>query len=134
MKTQHIDTRGKRVVSNSNYASSVQISKLGQKLDAILVMNSRNLPNEMCTICETHDHTTIACPLGIAYLEFVQEQANLVIFYNQGPRNDPYSQSYNPSWRNYPNFYRGIPRIKPILLHSKGHKTRRSKIPHVGVF
>ncbi|KAI5327816.1 hypothetical protein L3X38_027212 [Prunus dulcis] len=104
MKTQHIDTRGKRVVSNSNYASSVQISKLGQKLDALLVMNSRNPPNEMCTICETHDHATIASPLGVAYLEFAQEQANLVIFYNQGPRNDPYSQSYNQSWRNYPNF------------------------------
>ncbi|CAL9001020.1 unnamed protein product, partial [Prunus brigantina] len=36
--------------------------------------------------------------------EFVQEQAKLVNSYNRGPINDPYSQSYNPGWRNHPNF------------------------------
>ena len=44
METQHTDTRGKRVVSGSNDASSVQISKLEQKLDALLALNSRNSP------------------------------------------------------------------------------------------
>ncbi|XP_021808096.1 uncharacterized protein LOC110751879 [Prunus avium] len=96
METQHTDTRGKRVISGSNDAYSVQISKLEQKLDALLALNSRSPPKEVCSICETPDHATIACPLGAAYPEFVQEQANVVNSYNQGPRNDPYSQSYNP--------------------------------------
>lgn len=104
METQHTDTRGKHVVSGSNDASSVQILKLEQKLDALLALNSRSPPKEVCSICETHDHATIACPLGAGYPEFVQEQAKVVNSYNQGPRNDPYSQSYNPGWRNHPNF------------------------------
>ncbi|XP_021833439.1 uncharacterized protein LOC110773246 [Prunus avium] len=104
METQHTDTRGKRVVIGSNDSSSVQISKLEQKLDALLALNSRNPSKEVCSICETQDHATIACPLGAAYPEFVQEQAKVVNSYNQGPRNDPYSQSYNPGWRNHPNF------------------------------
>ncbi|CAL9000983.1 unnamed protein product [Prunus brigantina] len=82
----------------------VQISKLEQKLDALLALSSRNPSKEVCSICETHDHPTISCPLGAAYPEFVQEQAKLVNSYNRGPINDPYSQSYNPGWRNHPNF------------------------------
>ncbi|XP_021817104.1 uncharacterized protein LOC110759359 [Prunus avium] len=70
--------------------------QMQQKLDALLALNSRNPPKEVCSICETQDHATIACPLGATYPEFVQEQANVVNSYNQGPRNDPYSQSYNP--------------------------------------
>ncbi|CAL2238230.1 unnamed protein product [Prunus armeniaca] len=104
METQHTDTRGKRIAGGSNDSSSVQISKLEQKLDALLALNSRNPSKEMCSICETHDHPTISCPLGAAYPEFVQEQAKLVNSYNRGPINDPYSQSYNPGWRNHPNF------------------------------
>ncbi|CAL8112262.1 unnamed protein product [Prunus armeniaca] len=104
METQHTDTRGKRIAGGSNDSSSVQISKLEQKLDALLALNSRNPSKEVCSICETHDHPTISCPLGAAYPEFVQEQAKLVNSYNRGPINDPYSQSYNPGWRNHPNF------------------------------
>ncbi|CAL8993226.1 unnamed protein product, partial [Prunus brigantina] len=104
METQHTDTRGKRIVGGSNDSSSVQISKLEQKLDALLALSSRNPSKEVCSICETHDHPTISCPLGAAYPEFVQEQAKLVNSYNRGPINDPYSQSYNPGWRNHPNF------------------------------
>ncbi|CAL9001024.1 unnamed protein product, partial [Prunus brigantina] len=96
METQHTDTRGKRIVGGSNDSSSVQISKLEQKLDALLALSSRNPSKEVCSICETHDHPTISCPLGAAYPEFVQEQAKLVNSYNRGPINDPYSQSYNP--------------------------------------
>ncbi|CAL8988407.1 unnamed protein product, partial [Prunus brigantina] len=77
METQHTDTRGKRIVGGSNDSSSVQISKLEQKLDALLALSSRNPSKEVCSICETHDHPTISCPLGAAYPEFVQEQAKL---------------------------------------------------------
>ncbi|KAI5343484.1 hypothetical protein L3X38_011360 [Prunus dulcis] len=104
METQHTDTRGKRIAGGSNDSSSVQISKLEQKLDALLALNSRNPLKEVCSICETHDHPTISCPFGAAYPEFVQEQAKLVNSYNRGPINDLYSQSYNPGWRNHPNF------------------------------
>ncbi|KAI5312735.1 hypothetical protein L3X38_041909 [Prunus dulcis] len=104
METQHTDTRGKRIAGGSNDSSSVQISKLEQKLDALLALNSRNPLKEVCSICETHDHPTISCPFGAAYPEFVQEQAKLVNSYNRGTINDPYSQSYNPGWRNHPNF------------------------------
>ncbi|CAL2246504.1 unnamed protein product [Prunus armeniaca] len=104
IETQHTDTRDKRIVGGSNDSSSVQISKLEQKLDALLALNSRNPSKEVCSIYETHDHPTISCPLGAAYPKFVQKQAKLVNSYNRGPINDPYSQSYNPGWRNHSNF------------------------------
>ncbi|KAI5338677.1 hypothetical protein L3X38_017949 [Prunus dulcis] len=39
----------------------------------------------------------------MAYPEFVQEQVNPMNSYNQRARNDPFSNTYNPGWRDHPN-------------------------------
>ncbi|CAL8988499.1 unnamed protein product, partial [Prunus brigantina] len=49
-------------------------------------------------------HPTYQCSTSEAYPEFVQEQVNLMNSYNQRPRNDPFSNTYNPGWRDHPNF------------------------------
>ncbi|CAL9012099.1 unnamed protein product, partial [Prunus brigantina] len=49
-------------------------------------------------------HPTYQCSASEAYPEFVQEQVNLMNSYNQRPRNDPFSNTYNPGWRDHPNF------------------------------
>ncbi|XP_040368814.1 uncharacterized protein LOC121051044 isoform X2 [Rosa chinensis] len=36
--------------------------------------------------------------------EFVEEQVRAINSYQRPPRNDPYSTTYNPGWRNHPNF------------------------------
>ncbi|KAB2629193.1 hypothetical protein D8674_033988 [Pyrus ussuriensis x Pyrus communis] len=59
--------------------------------------------NEVCAICNIPSHPTHQCPSREAYPEYVQEQVNLMNSYNQRPRNDVYSNTYNSSWRDHPN-------------------------------
>ncbi|CAL8988224.1 unnamed protein product [Prunus brigantina] len=63
-----------------------------------------NAAAEVCAICNIPGHPTYQCSASEAYPEFVQEQVNLMNSYNQRPRNDPFSNTYNPGWRDHPNF------------------------------
>ncbi|KAL6281817.1 hypothetical protein ACE6H2_012746 [Prunus campanulata] len=65
-------------------------------------MNGRAPIQEVCSICAVPGHATVGCPYGVDFPEFVQEQANMVNNYRR-PGNDPYSNTYNPGWRNHPN-------------------------------
>ncbi|XP_074576604.1 uncharacterized protein LOC141833120 [Curcuma longa] len=56
-----------------------------------------------CDICGDSSHTTEMCPAVACQNQIVQyEQCDAVGAYNQ--RNNPYSNTYNPGWRNHPNF------------------------------
>ncbi|KAM1376190.1 hypothetical protein ACFX2F_037958 [Malus domestica] len=101
---QHKDLRGKKVgvyETNSNHELSLQVANLEKKLEAVLNMVPK--ANEVCAICNIPNHLTHQCPSKEAYPEFIQEQVNLMNSYNQRPRNDVYSNTYNPSWRDHPN-------------------------------
>ncbi|KAM1087713.1 hypothetical protein ACFX2B_013064 [Malus domestica] len=55
-----------------------------------------------CSICGLTNHDFLSCPHKDAYPEFIAEQVNS--FNNfQRPRYDPYSNFYNPGWRDHPN-------------------------------
>ncbi|XP_050155769.1 uncharacterized protein LOC126629707 [Malus sylvestris] len=55
-----------------------------------------------CSICNLTNHDFLSCPHKDAYPEFTAEQVNS--FNNfQRPRYDPYSNFYNPGWRDHPN-------------------------------
>ncbi|CAN6700148.1 unnamed protein product [Malus baccata var. baccata] len=55
-----------------------------------------------CSICSLTNHDFFSCPHKDAYPEFTAEQVNS--FNNfQRPRYDPYSNFYNPGWRDLPN-------------------------------
>ncbi|XP_070669027.1 uncharacterized protein [Malus domestica] len=56
-----------------------------------------------CTICGITTHDFTSCPRRDAYPEHVTKQINAFNNY-QRPRNDPYSNFYNPGWRDHPNF------------------------------
>jgi hypothetical protein len=58
-------------------------------------------PQDSCAACYSVSHATHDCPFAPSPLECPQEQVNLAQGY---PRNNPYSNSYNPGWRNHPNF------------------------------
>ncbi|KAI5339036.1 hypothetical protein L3X38_018308 [Prunus dulcis] len=101
---QHKDTRGKRVgvyEMSSNNDLAFQVASLEKKLDSILNMVPK-IAKE-CAICNIPGHPTYQCSASEAYPEFVQEQVNLMNSYNQRPRNDPFSNTYNPGWRDHPN-------------------------------
>ncbi|KAI5335268.1 hypothetical protein L3X38_025401 [Prunus dulcis] len=101
---QHKDTRGKRVgvyEMSSNNDLALQVASLEKKLDSMLNMVPKIA--EVCAICNILGHPTYQCSASEAYPEFVQEQVNLMNSYNQRPRNDPFSNTYNPGWRDHPN-------------------------------
>jgi len=56
----------------------------------------------VCQICETNEHSTNDCPTLPSFKECLHEQANVVNSF-QRLNHNPYSQTYNPSWRNHPN-------------------------------
>ncbi|CAN6685860.1 unnamed protein product [Malus baccata var. baccata] len=57
----------------------------------------------MCAICSIQGHASEKCPQLIENGGW--ESANAIGFQGQNqPRNDPYSNTYNPGWRDHPNF------------------------------
>ncbi|KAM1376172.1 hypothetical protein ACFX2F_037941 [Malus domestica] len=57
----------------------------------------------VCGVCSVQGHANDQCPQLIENGGW--EAANAVGFGNQNqPRHDPYSNSYNPGWRDHPNF------------------------------
>jgi hypothetical protein len=57
----------------------------------------------VCQICETNEHSTNDCPTLPSFKECLYEQANALNSF-QKPNHNPYLQTYNPDWRNHPNF------------------------------
>jgi len=57
----------------------------------------------VCQICETNEHSTNDCLTLSSYKECLHEQAHALNSF-QRPNHNPYSQTYNPGWRNHPNF------------------------------
>ncbi|KAM1683198.1 hypothetical protein EV1_034090 [Malus domestica] len=56
-----------------------------------------------CGVCSMNGHLTDKCPQLIENGGW--ESANAVGFGSQNqPRNDPFSNTYNPCWRDHPNF------------------------------
>ena len=101
---QHKDVRGKKLgvyETNANHDLSLQVANLERRLESVLNLVPK--PNEVCAICNIPSHPTHQCPSREAYPEFVQEQVNLMNSYNQRPRNDAFSNTYNPGWRDHPN-------------------------------
>jgi hypothetical protein len=74
-----------------------------RKLDMIVkAMTAQNIsPNQqaaqlpVCAICSHFDHTIESSPL---YSFADREKANYVGQNNYPPKNNPYSNTYNPGW------------------------------------
>jgi hypothetical protein len=114
--SQQFSSRGRQGVKNKglyevnlNGGSPSHMVAVDRKLDMIVkAMALQNIspsqqaaPPQVCAICSQFDHTTDTCPL---YSSANQEQANYVVQNNYPPKNNPYSNTYNPGWRNHPNF------------------------------
>lgn len=71
-----------------------KIDALSQKIDNMSGTNQFNQASQaMCYKCNDPNHIADDCPHSL-------EQINA---FNRA-RNDPFSQTYNPGWRNHPNF------------------------------
>jgi hypothetical protein len=114
--SQQFSSRGRQGVKgkgvyevNINGEVQNQMATMERKLDILVkAMTTHNIlpiqqiaQIEVCAICSQFDHTTETCPMSSST---DQEQANYVGQNNYPPKNNPCSNTYNPGWRNHPNF------------------------------
>ena len=58
-------------------------------------------PSPVCNHGHTMSHVMEECPSFMGQPTFEPEQVHATF---QRPENDPYAPTYNPGWRNRPNF------------------------------
>ena len=78
-----------------------KFASLAKKVEALEFKKSgklKSVQDIVCQICETNEHATNDCPTLPSFKECLHEQANALNSF-QRPNQNPYSQTYNPSWR-----------------------------------
>jgi hypothetical protein len=83
-----------------------KFASLARKVEALELKKSgqlKSVQNIVCQICETNEHSTNDCPTLPSFKECLHEQAHALNSF-QRPNYNPYLQTYNPGWRNHPNF------------------------------
>ena len=84
-----------------------RLDNLTRKVEALALgrgMNSVNqVQSKTCSICASPMYTTQMCPSAAGYPDFYVEQANILNNYEK-PFASPFPETYNPNWRNHPNF------------------------------
>ncbi|KAF7812340.1 uncharacterized protein G2W53_033316 [Senna tora] len=89
-------------VSN-NHDLSNQVASLSKKFDQLMNKLPVNFSNsqDVCVICASPKHCATDCPSASSYPEYMEQHVNATQGFKQ---DNPYSNTYNPGWRNHPNF------------------------------
>ncbi|KAH9803331.1 hypothetical protein KPL71_001722 [Citrus sinensis] len=105
-KSSQVSRKGLYEV-NDDFDVKSTLATLSRKVDALALNQSMNhhpsVANEVCAICSNVSHTAQNCPSLPAYQEAYSEQVHALQSYEK-TSNSPYSSTYNPNWRNHPNF------------------------------
>ncbi|KAH9725689.1 hypothetical protein KPL70_007974 [Citrus sinensis] len=103
---------GSRQDATSRMVNEVNISSVEQRLDKLTSLVEKFVVGNVqqvktCGICYNMGHSTDMCP---TLQEELVEQANAVGGFPGMPqrRYDPYAQTYNPGWKDHPNFSYGV--------------------------
>jgi len=83
-----------------------KFASLARKVEALECKKSgqlKSVQDIVCQICETYEHATNDYPILPSFKECLHEQAHALNSF-QRLNHNPYSQTYNPGWRNHPNF------------------------------
>jgi hypothetical protein len=101
-------TSSRRGMNNLREDHDLQgkFASLVRKIKALELKKSGQLQSVqeiMCQICETNEHSINDCPTLPSLKECLHKQTNALNSF-QRPSHNPYSQTYNPGWRNQPNF------------------------------
>jgi hypothetical protein len=87
---------------------TTKVDELSQKIDQLMTTSfapttfpHTPAPHEPCSFCSSPLHHTRDCLAVGQFSKMTNEQVNVAF---SKPGNDPYSNSYNPSRRDYPNF------------------------------
>ncbi|KAL9390408.1 hypothetical protein Peur_019016 [Populus x canadensis] len=105
-KTQPHTSSGGMYNLREDHDLQAKFASLAKKVEALELKKSGQLKSVQdiaCQICETNEHSTNDCPTLPSFKECLHEQAHALNSF-QRPNHNPYSQTYNPGWRNHPNF------------------------------
>ena len=88
-------------VSMINSDKDEEIARLMKEIQKLSARESvKEIKHEQCQVCGEHGHTALNC-----YGEETSyEQVNVMNVGYQKGRNDAFTNTYNPGWRNHPNF------------------------------
>ena len=103
MPIQHAGTKYQLAAEDDINAKVTSLTKQVEALS--IAKTTTSVPKEtstICALCEIMDHSTDVCPIMVG-VEEARGQVNTV---NQFSRsgNNSFSNTYNPSWKNHPNF------------------------------
>ncbi|KAH9784028.1 hypothetical protein KPL71_009511 [Citrus sinensis] len=128
---------GSRQDPTSRKVNEVNISSIEQRLDKLTSLVEKFVVGNVqqvktCGICYNMGHSTDMCP---TLQEEPVEQANAVGGFPGMPqrRYDPYAQTYNPGWKDHPNFSYGVrpsgfPQQYPLRQPAPPQSTSKSCI------
>ncbi|GFY93068.1 hypothetical protein Acr_08g0014640 [Actinidia rufa] len=114
---------------------NARLATMARKLEAlefakVNAVGSEELKEVSCAVCETKEHDTISCPVIPGIKEALHGQVNAIGHYGQGARN-PYSNTYNPGWRDHPNFgWRNEGTSNPQAYQGGFHNPQSYQAPH----
>jgi len=83
-----------------------KFASLARKVEALELKRSgqlKSIQEIVCQICETNEHSTNDCPTLPSFKECLYKQANALNSFQMSSHN-LYLQTYNPGWRDHPNF------------------------------
>jgi len=104
----------------------MKLDALSTKVDALVIGKFINAANpfhmDCYSICAIPIHSTQTCSSLPTFVKTSMEQVNAFNDFRK-QSNGPFSETYNPGWRNHPNFLwkqnqpmnQGGPLIKPII-------------------
>ena len=104
------NAKGGMYTLNEDVDVQVKMATLSRRLEEleargaheIKVVNDVPMQIAQCSICQSGEHLVSECPTIPAVREMFMEQANVVGFVKHS-NSSPFSNTYNPGWRNHPN-------------------------------
>jgi len=106
-KSARIQKKGGIYEVKEDIELKMKIDALTKKVDALVIGKSINAANPFhvgcCSICASPMHLAQACPSLPTFTESPMEQVNAFNDFRK-QANGPFSETYNPKWRNHPNF------------------------------
>jgi hypothetical protein len=101
-----VSNRGKYHFSQEDEIKA-KVANLARKIEAMELREVKEVKTvkneESCGICEIMGHPTSECPNIPILKEALHDQVNSINTFKK-PFPSPYSETYNPEWRNHPNF------------------------------
>ena len=86
---------------------NARITSLARKVESMELKKPKEVKfvqdKDTCDICAIEGHLTSECPRIPVFKELCHEQANAMSNFKK-PFPSAYSETYNPNWRNHPNF------------------------------